>query len=66
MANLLLPLLLELSRTIGHAPEHLIASGLLRAQVDEVVDAFGARLGLRERARREGGDWAATWLVAES
>jgi ribosomal protein L11 methyltransferase len=64
MANLLLPLLLELSRTIEHAPAHLIASGLLRAQVDEVVDAFGARLGLRERARREGGEWAATWLVA--
>jgi ribosomal protein L11 methyltransferase len=66
MANLLLPLLLELSRTIEHAPAHLIASGLLRAQVDEVVDAFGARVGLRERARREGGEWAATWLVAES
>lgn len=66
MANLLLPLLLELSRTMDRAPEHLIASGLLRAQVDEVVDVFGARLGLRERARREGGEWAATWLVAES
>jgi ribosomal protein L11 methyltransferase len=66
MANLLLPLLLELSRTMKHAPEHLIASGLLHAQVDEVVDAFGARLGLRERARREGGEWAATWLVAGS
>jgi ribosomal protein L11 methyltransferase len=66
MANLLLPLLLELSRTIEHAPAHLIASGLLRAQVDEVVDAFGARLGLRERARRESGEWAATWLVAAS
>jgi ribosomal protein L11 methyltransferase len=64
MANLLLPLLLELSRTMKHAPEHLIASGLLRAQVDEVVEAFGARLGLRERARRESGEWAATWLVA--
>lgn len=64
MANLLLPLLLELSRTMDHAPEHLIASGLLREQVDEVVDAFGTRLGLRERERREGGEWAATWLVA--
>lgn len=66
MANLLLPLLLELARTMKHAPEHLIASGLLHAQVDEVVAAFGARLGLRERARREGGEWAATWLVASS
>jgi ribosomal protein L11 methyltransferase len=66
MANLLLPLLLELSRTMDHAPEHLIASGLLREQVDEVVDAFGTRLGLRERERREGGEWAATWLVAQT
>lgn len=66
MANLLLPLLLELSRTMEQPPEHLIASGLLCAQVDEVIDAFGARLGLRERARREGGEWAATWLVAKS
>jgi ribosomal protein L11 methyltransferase len=66
MANLLLPLLLELSQTMDHAPEHLIASGLLRPQVDEVVKAFGARLGLRERARRERGEWAASWLVAPS
>jgi ribosomal protein L11 methyltransferase len=60
MANLLLPLAMD------HVPEHLIASGLLRAQVDEVVEAFGTRLGLRERARREGGEWAATWLVADA
>jgi ribosomal protein L11 methyltransferase len=64
MANLLLPLLLELSRTIDRVPEQLIASGLLREQVDEVVAAFGERLGLRERRRLEGGEWAATWLVA--
>lgn len=66
MANLLLPLLLELSRTMERAPQHLIASGLLRAQVDEVVDAFGVCLGLREHARRESGEWAASWLVARS
>jgi ribosomal protein L11 methyltransferase len=64
MANLLLPLLLELSRTIDRVPEQLIASGLLREQVDEVVGAFGERLGLREHRRLEGGEWAATWLVA--
>jgi ribosomal protein L11 methyltransferase len=64
MANLLLPLLLELSGTIDRVPEQLIASGLLREQVDEVVGAFGERLGLRERRRLEGGEWAATWLVA--
>jgi ribosomal protein L11 methyltransferase len=66
VANLLLPLLLELSQTIDHAPEHLVASGLLHAQVDEVADAFGERLGLRERVRRESGEWAAIWLVAQS
>jgi ribosomal protein L11 methyltransferase len=66
LANLLLPLLLELSRTMDRAPDHLIASGLLREQVDEVVGAFGERLGLRERHRLDGGEWAATWLVASS
>jgi ribosomal protein L11 methyltransferase len=63
LANLLLPLLLELSRTIDHVPEHLIASGLLCDQVDEVVGAFAQRLGLRERERREHGEWAAVWLT---
>jgi ribosomal protein L11 methyltransferase len=66
LANLLLPLLLELSRTIDHAPEHLILSGLLCEQVDEVVAAFGERFGLRERRRLEGGEWAAAWLAAEA
>jgi len=66
LANLLLPLLLELSRTIDHAPEHLIVSGLLCEQVDEVVKAFGERFGLRERRRHEGGEWAAAWLAAET
>lgn len=65
LANLLLPLLLELSRTIDHVPEHLIVSGLLCEQVDEVVVAFGERFGLCERRRLEGGEWAAAWLAAE-
>jgi ribosomal protein L11 methyltransferase len=65
LANLLLPLLLELSRTIDHAPEQLIVSGLLCEQVDEVVAAFGERFGLSERRRLEGGEWAAAWLAAE-
>jgi ribosomal protein L11 methyltransferase len=66
LANLLLPLLLGLSRTMEHVPEHLIAGGLLREQTDLVVAAFGERFGLRERRRVEGGEWAATWLVAGS
>ncbi|MGD1058193.1 MAG: 50S ribosomal protein L11 methyltransferase [Solirubrobacteraceae bacterium] len=64
LANLLRPLLLELASTMTVAPVHLIASGLLREEVDEVVGAFGERLGLRERERRASGEWAAVWLQA--
>jgi ribosomal protein L11 methyltransferase len=63
LANLLRPLLLELARTMPAAPRDLLASGLLAEEVDEVVGAF-ARLGLRERKRRHGGEWAAVWLTA--
>jgi hypothetical protein len=64
MANLLLPLLLDLAREMPHAPAHLLAGGLLREQVEEVVEAFGGRLGMRERERRERGEWAVLWLLA--
>lgn len=64
LANLLLPLLLELSRTMQHRPQQMIVSGLLCEQVDEVVDAFGQRFALRERRRIEHGEWAAAWLAA--
>jgi ribosomal protein L11 methyltransferase len=64
MANLLLPLLLDLAREMPHAPAHLLAGGLLREQVEEVVEAFGGRLGMRERERRERGEWAVVWLLA--
>jgi ribosomal protein L11 methyltransferase len=69
LANLLQPLLLELADTMVLAPPapprhlDLIASGLLREQSDEVAEAFAKRLGLRERARRERGEWAALWLT---
>ncbi len=62
MANLLRPLLLDLAREMPHAPAHLLAGGLLREQVEEVVEAFGERLGMRERERRERGEWAVVWL----
>ncbi|HST54808.1 MAG TPA: 50S ribosomal protein L11 methyltransferase, partial [Solirubrobacteraceae bacterium] len=62
-ANLLRPLLLELARTMTTAPAHLLASGLLREEADEVAAAFAARLGLHEHARRERGEWAALWLA---
>jgi ribosomal protein L11 methyltransferase len=63
-ANLLRPLLLDLAATIGQAPSHLLASGLLREQVDELVLAFARRLGMRERKRACDGAWAALWLVS--
>ena len=44
------------------SPAHLLAGGLLKEQVDEVVEAFGERLGMRERERRERGEWAVVWL----
>jgi ribosomal protein L11 methyltransferase len=64
LANLLRPLLLDLASTMVVAPPHLIASGLLTEQADEVARAFAERHGLREHARRERGEWAALWLVA--
>jgi ribosomal protein L11 methyltransferase len=63
VANLLRPLLLELARTMPVAPAHLLAGGLLKEEVDEIADTFGERLGLRERERRESGEWAAVWLT---
>jgi ribosomal protein L11 methyltransferase len=63
VANLLLPLLLDLARGMPRAPAHLLAGGLLREQVEEVVEAFGGRLGMRERGRRERGEWAVVWLT---
>jgi len=64
VANLLRPLLLDLARAMPRAPAHLLAGGLLREQVDEVVQAFAERLGMRERERRERGEWAVVWLAA--
>jgi ribosomal protein L11 methyltransferase len=64
LANLLRPLLLELAASISAPPAHLIASGLLRAEVDEVTGAFVDRLELRERERRVSGEWAAVWMSA--
>jgi ribosomal protein L11 methyltransferase len=65
VANLLRPLLLELAERAARAPDHLIAGGLLRAEVDEVATAFERGLGMHERERRESGDWAAVWLTAD-
>jgi ribosomal protein L11 methyltransferase len=63
VANLLRPLLHELERKMLRAPAHLLAGGLLKEEVDELAAAFAGRLGMRERERRESGDWAALWMV---
>jgi ribosomal protein L11 methyltransferase len=64
LANLLRPLLVDLARALPSAPAHLLASGLLVHEVDEIVQAFATGGGLRERERRQSGEWAAVWLSA--
>jgi len=64
-ANLLRPLLLTWAarlKGVSDLPEHVIASGLLVGEADEIAGAFAA-VGLRETARREAGDWAALLLT---
>ena len=65
VANLLRPLLEHLANTgfDGEPPQVLVASGLLRADADAVAAAFAREHGLRERSRREAGDWAALTLA---
>jgi ribosomal protein L11 methyltransferase len=63
LANLLRPLLLDYARALREPPRALIASGLLADEADEVLAAF-ASSGLRARARRERGGWAAVALLA--
>ncbi len=64
LANLLRPLLLELTDAIERPPAALIAGGMLREELDEIAAAFHERHGLEERARRTEGDWGALWLAA--
>lgn len=64
LANLLRPLLLDLARSLPVLPRQLIASGLLVHEVDEIVHAFVDGHGLRERERRQSGEWAAVWMTA--
>jgi ribosomal protein L11 methyltransferase len=63
-ANLIRPLLAHVARAgfDGEPPRVMVASGLLHAEADEIARAFEA-FGLRERARRHGGEWAALTLA---
>ena len=61
LANLLRPLLITLAERLVTPPGRLIASGLLRAEADEIAAAYAER-GLHEVARRERGEWAALQL----
>jgi ribosomal protein L11 methyltransferase len=63
VANLVRPLLLDVAALMTRPPATLIVSGLLRAEGDEVAAAF-ARHGLRETARRTGGEWCALRLTS--
>jgi ribosomal protein L11 methyltransferase len=63
-ANLLAPLLTTWAQRLvqaGIVPGRVIASGLLAHEADAVAAQFAA-LGLRESARRLGGEWAALVL----
>lgn len=65
LANLLRPLLLEYADKLTDPPRALIASGLLVHEADEIAAAFERRHGLRERDRRELGEWAALLLSSD-
>jgi ribosomal protein L11 methyltransferase len=61
-ANLTRPLLVAVAEAMERPPERLLASGMLRDEVDAVVAAFGRR-GMRELRRIEEGEWAAVVLA---
>jgi ribosomal protein L11 methyltransferase len=66
LANLVRPLLSELASNLPGPPAHLIASGLLVHEVDEIVEVYRSRFRLQERERRLTPEWGAVWLSAPS
>ncbi len=62
VCNLLRGLLLELAAVLDRAPPHLIASGLLAGEGEEVAGAFATALGMGIRQRAASGGWEALWL----
>ncbi len=65
VANLLRPLLLELSARLNDVPRRLIASGLLADQADEIAQDFAVRHGLTEQRRTRDGDWVALLFASK-
>lgn len=65
LANLVRALLVALADGLTQPPAHLLASGLLRAETDEIVARFRQRHGMSERRRLESGEWAAVWLAVD-
>jgi ribosomal protein L11 methyltransferase len=61
VANLTAPILHEVAEHLEQVPERLVCSGLLAAEAEGLLDAFGAH-GLGERERRVSGDWIALLL----
>jgi ribosomal protein L11 methyltransferase len=66
LANLLRPLLLELSERIANPPSHLIAGGMLAGELDEIASAYLVRHGMHEIERRIEGEWGALLLGREA
>jgi ribosomal protein L11 methyltransferase len=66
VANLVRPLLAAVADAgfDGPPPHTLVVSGLLHDETDAIAAAFG-RFGLRERARRHSGEWAALTLACD-
>jgi ribosomal protein L11 methyltransferase len=61
-ANLLAALLLQWAGGAERLPDRVIAGGLLEHEGERVAKAFAAR-GLKESARRAGGEWLALLLA---
>lgn len=64
LANLTAPLLGEVARHLGRAPRHLVCSGLLAPEAEDVRGAF-AEHGLTQRLSRADGEWVAISFAIE-
>ena len=65
VANLTAPLLEVCAKSIEHAPQVLVCSGMLHREVDDVSSAF-ASAGLEEVERRQEGEWSGLMMRVSS